>query len=368
MKIGCPKEVKNQEYRVGLTPNDVYEYVHNGHEVFIEYGAGLGINFTDEDYIKAGAKMATKEELFAQAEMIVKVKEPIECEYDYFRPNTILFTYLHLAADEALTRMLLEKNILSIAYETIQEGRNLPCLAPMSSIAGRLATIQALKYSEKIFGGSGQLLTGVPGVSKGKMVILGAGVVGLNAAQLAVGMGIDVTIVDLNLERLAYVDQMFDGKVTTLYSNKGNIIKAVQEADAIVGAVLIPGAKAPKLITREHLKLMKPGTVLVDVAIDQGGCFETSRATTHTDPIFIEEGVVHYCVANMPGAVARTSTMALVNATTKYGLIIANEGARQACRNNPALRLGLNTIDGKCTYQGVAEAFGLEYVPAEQCL
>lgn len=368
MKIGCPKEIKTQEYRVGVTPNEVMEYVHHGHQVFVETGAGLGINFTDDDYREAGATVCSKEEVFAQAEMIIKVKEPIEAEYHYFRPNTVLFTYLHLAADEKLTKMLLEKNILAVAYETISEGRALPCLAPMSAVAGRLATIQAVKYSEKIFGGSGLLLAGVPGVNKGKMVILGAGVVGLNAAQLAVGMGIDVTVLDLNLERLAYVDQMFDGRVTTLFSNKGNILKALKEADAVVGAVLIPGAKAPKLVTREHLKVMKPGTVLVDVAIDQGGCFETSHATTHENPIYHEEGIVHYCVANMPGAVARTSTLALVNATTPYGLLLANLGAREACKKYKSLRDGVNTIDGKLTYEAVAQAFGLEYTPVDACL
>lgn len=361
MIIGCPKEIKDHEFRVGLTPNDVYEYVLNGHKVYIEKDAGASINFYDEDYIKAGAKVVDKKELFEKAEMIVKVKEPIECEYEYFREGQILFTYLHLAADEKLTRMLLDKKIASVAYETIQDGRALPCLAPMSSIAGRLAVIQACKYLEKTFGGNGMLLSGVPGVKKGKMVILGGGVVGLNAAQLAVGMGIDVSILDIDMQRLGYIDQVLGGKVTTLYSNAGNVLEAIKDADAVIGSVLIPGAKAPKLIRKEHLKHMKKGAVIVDVAIDQGGCVETSKPTTHTDPVFEVDGIVHYSVANMPGAVAKTATMALVNATTPFGLKIANLGVKQACKTYEPLRYGLNTIDGKCTYKGVCDAFNLEY-------
>lgn len=368
MIIGCPKEVKVQEYRVGLTPANVEAYVQAGHTVYVEFNAGAEIGFPDEQYLAAGAQVVSKEELFAKAEMIVKVKEPVPSEYHYFRPGTSLYTYLHLAADKELTEMLLEKNITAVAYETITTKTGLPCLAPMSQIAGRLAALESTKYIQKTFGGQGVLLSGVPGAPKGKVVILGAGVVGLNAAQIAVGYGADVTIMDISAERLAYIDQIFGMKIKTLISNRGNILAELPTADVVIGAVLIPGAKTPKLIRKEDLKLLKKGAVITDVAIDQGGCFETSRPTTHNEPVFIEDGVVHYCVANMPGCVARTSTIALTNSTLVYGLELAAKGFKQACLDNPALLPGLNTYAGKVTFKGVADAFGLEYVAPEVAL
>ena len=368
MLIGCPKEIKNQEYRVGLTPANVADYVKHGHKVIIETGAGEGSGFTDEEYKANGAEIADKKRVF-EADMIIKVKEPIEVEYDYFRENQVLYTYLHLAADKKLTDMLLNKKIKAVAYETMKDELNqLPCLAPMSSIAGRLAIQEAAKYIEKKFGGRGILLGGVPGVPKANVVILGAGVVGLNAAQVAVGMGANVTITDVNVSRLSYIDQIFDMKINTMFSSEGNLIELYKTADVVVGSVLIPGAKAPKLLRKEHLKLMKKGSVIVDVAIDQGGCFETSHATTHDDPIFTEEGVIHYCVANMPGAVARTSTMALTNSTTHYGVILANKGLEEACKTNNTILTGLNTYNGKCTFKGVSDAFDIEYTDPKVAL
>lgn len=368
MIIGCPKEIKVQEYRVGLTPANVHTYVENGHTVYIETGAGAGVGFSDEDYRTAGAIITDKKELFEKAEMIVKVKEPIEEEYHYFRDNQVLFTYLHLAADKPLTDMLVEKKIQSIAYETIKTKDGLPCLAPMSMIAGRLATLEGAKYIQKTFGGEGVLLSGTAGTPKGKVVIIGGGVVGLNAAQIAVGMGADVTLLDINAARLAYVDQMFGMHITTLTSTRGNILKCLAEADVVVGAVLIPGAKAPHLVRREDLKLMKQGAVLVDVAIDQGGCFETSHATTHNDPTYIVDGVIHYCVANMPGCVARTSTLGLTDSTLRYGLEIAKLGVKEACLQDPALMFGLNTYNGHITFKGVSDAFDLPYTAPEVAL
>ncbi len=368
MIIGCPKEIKVQEYRVGLTPANVYAYVENGHTVYIETGAGIGVGFSDEDYRVAGAIITDKKDLFEKAEMIVKVKEPIEEEYRYFRDNQILFTYLHLAADRPLTEMLVAKKIQSIAYETIKTKDGLPCLAPMSMIAGRLATLEGAKYIQKTFNGEGVLLSGTAGTPKGKVVILGGGVVGLNAAQIAVGMGADVTLLDINAARLAYIDQMFGMHVTTLTSTRGNILKCLVDADVVIGAVLIPGAKAPHLVHREDLKLMKQGAVLVDVAIDQGGCFETSHATTHNDPTYIVEGVVHYCVANMPGCVARTSTLGLTDSTLCYGLAIAKLGVKEACLQDPAIMDGLNTYNGHITFKGVSDAFDLPYTAPEIAL
>lgn len=361
MIIGCLKEIKDQEYRVGLTPLDVVEYINHGHEVLVESKAGAGIDISDEEYIKAGAKILTKEEIFDKAGMIVKVKEPIECEYKFFKKGQILYTYLHLAADEKLTKMLIEKEISAFAYETIQEGKSLPCLAPMSAIAGRLAVIQGCKYLEKTYGGNGMLLSGLTGVKKGKVVILGSGMVGLNAAQLAFGMGAEVVILGRDANRLDYIDHVFNGKITTLYSNITNILDSVKDADVVIGAALVPGAKTPKLLSRKHLKHMKKGAVIVDVAIDQGGCFETSRATTHTNPIYEVDGIIHYAVANMPGAVAKTATLALLNATTPYGIKIANLGVVGAITCFESLRHGLNTHKGHCTHEGVAEAFNLEY-------
>ena len=362
MLIGCPKEVKNQEYRVGLTPSNVADYISNGHKVIIEKGAGEGSGFADDEYVKAGAEIADKKRVF-EADMIIKVKEPIESEYEYFRENQILYTYLHLAADKPLTDMLLKKKIKSVAYETMKDNLNqLPCLAPMSGIAGRLSIQEAAKYLEKKFGGEGILMGGVPGVQKANVVILGAGVVGLNAAQIAMGMGANVSITDVNLTRLAYIDQLFNMRINTYFSAPSTLENLFKSADVVIGSVLIPGAKAPKLLRKEHLKMMKKGAVIVDVAIDQGGCFETSKPTTHDEPIFILDDVVHYCVTNMPGAVPRTSTIALTNATTYYGVMLANQGLEEVCKNNNTLLTGLNTYDGKCTFKGVADAFGLEYV------
>ncbi len=364
MKIGLPKEIKNNEFRVGLTPGAVSNYVQAGNEVFVETGAGLGSGFPDAEYEAAGAKiLPDAASVWAGAEMIVKVKEPIECEYQYFRKGLLLYTYLHLAADEPLTKALLESGMTSVAYETIV-GRQggLPCLAPMSEIAGRMAVQEGAKYLEKTFGGRGVLLAGVPGVEKGNVVILGGGNVGTNACKIAVGMGANVTVLDVNGARLAYLDDIFPRQITTLYATRDNVLKSIAQADLVVGAVLLPGRTTPKLVKKEDLKLMKPGAVIVDVAVDQGGCVETTHATTHDDPVFILDGVVHYCVANMPGAVARTSTQALVNATLPYGLALAAQGAEAACKADPGLMQGLNTYDGKCTFPGVAEALNLEYV------
>lgn len=368
MIIGCPKEIKIHEYRVGLTPSNVAEYVHAGHKVYIESGAGEAIGFCDDEYTKAGATITDKATLFKESEMIIKVKEPLESEYDYFKEGQILFTYLHLAADKKLTDMLLEKKIFAIAYETIKVRNTLPCLAPMSSIAGRLAILESAKYSQNHFGGSGTLLSGVPGVKNGNIVIIGGGVVGINAAQVALGIGANTTILDIDTDRLAYIDQIFDMKVHTMYSSRGNLLSALSHADVVIGAVLIPGAKAPKLVKREDLKVMKKGAILTDVAIDQGGCFETSKATSHNDPIFEIDGILHYCVANMPGAVARTSTLALTDSTLRFGLMIANLGAKEAALQNEAIFEGVNTYRGLCTYKGVSDAFGIPYTPTKEAL
>ncbi|WP_032093874.1 alanine dehydrogenase [Necropsobacter rosorum] len=368
MIIGCPKEVKVQEYRVGLTPANVQSYTEAGHKVYVEYNAGAEIGFSDEAYQAAGAILTDKTTLFAESEMIIKVKEPIESEYHFFRENQILYTYLHLAADKPLTDMLLARKIQSIAYETIKTPAGLPCLAPMSAIAGRLAALEAAKYSQKTFGGAGILLSGTAGTPKAKVVILGAGVVGLNAAQIAMGIGADVTILDINAARLSYIDQIFAMRIKTLISSRGNVLALLPEADVVIGAVLIPGAKTPHLLRREDLKLMKKGAVLVDVAIDQGGCFETSKPTTHNDPIYEIDGVIHYCVANMPGCVAQTSTLGLTDSTLEYGLKIAALGVKEACLSDPALLQGLNTYNGKCTFKGVTEAFGLVYTEPKAAL
>lgn len=362
MIIGLPKEIKNNEFRVGLTPGAVSAYVQAGHTVLVEQGAGLGSGFTDQEYLDAGAQIeASAADVWTKAGMIVKVKEPIECEYQYFREGLLLYTYLHLAADEPLTKALMDAKVTAVAYETIV-GREsgLPCLAPMSEIAGRMAIQEGAKYLEKTHGGRGVLLAGVPGVEKGNVVILGGGNVGTNACKMAVGMGANVTVLDVNLRRLAYLDDIFDKRITTLYSTRDNIRKAVANADLVVGSVLLPGRAAPKLLRKEDLSLMKPGAVVVDVAVDQGGCVETTHATTHDDPIFVVDGIVHYCVANMPGAVARTSTLALGNATLPYGLELAAKGVA-ACGEDKGLLAGLNCYAGKCTFPGVAEALDLEY-------
>lgn len=363
MKIGLPKEIKNNEFRVGLTPGAVSDYVQAGHTVLVETGAGIGAGFSDEEYVAAGATIVADAASAWDAEMIVKVKEPIECEYQYFRKGMLLYTYLHLAADAPLTKALMDAEVTAVAYETIV-GRNggLPCLAPMSEIAGRMSVQEGAKYLEKTYGGRGVLLAGVPGVQRGNVVILGGGTVGTNAAKIAIGMGANVTIVDVSTRRLAYLDDIFPRQITTLFSTRSNIQAAIKDADLVIGAVLLPGRSTPKLVKKEDLKLMKPGSVIVDVAVDQGGCVETSHPTTHDDPIFVEDGVIHYCVANMPGAVARTSTRALVNSTLPMGLKLANMGAEEALAHDKGLMEGLNCYAGKCTYPGVAEALGLEYV------
>jgi len=364
MTIGVVKEIKNNEFRVGLTPDAVSAFVQAGHSVLVEKGAGLGSGFPDEEYVQAGATLEdTAEAVWNQSGMIVKVKEPIECEYRFFRKDLILYTYLHLAADAPLTKALMESGVKAIAYETIV-GRNggLPCLTPMSEIAGRMSVQEGAKYLEKTFGGRGVLLAGVPGVARANVVILGGGNVGTNACKIAVGMGANVTILDVNPARLAYLDDIFPRQITTLYSTRENIRNCLKTADLVIGAVLLPGRAAPKLVRREDLSLMKPGAVLVDVAVDQGGCIETTHATTHADPVFMVDGIVHYCVANMPGAVARTATQALVNTTLSYGLRLAADGVEKACAADPGLLLGLNCYDGHCTFPGVAEALNLEYI------
>ena len=369
MIIGLPREIKNNEFRVGLTPGAVSAYVQAGHTVLVEQGAGLGSGFTDQEYLEAGARMEERAaDVWAKAGMIVKVKEPIEREYQYFKEGLLLYTYLHLAADGPLTRALLDAKVAAVAYETIVDrDGGLPCLAPMSEIAGRMAIQEGAKYLEKTYGGRGVLLAGVPGVEKGNVVILGGGNVGANACKMAVGMGANVTVLDVNLKRLAYLDDIFDKRITTLYSTRENVRGAVGRADLVIGAVLLPGRAAPKLLRKEDLSIMKPGAVVVDVAVDQGGCVETTRATTHDDPVFVVDGIVHYCVANMPGAVARTSTLALVNATLPYGLELAGKGI-EACRTDRGLLAGLNCYQGKCTFACVAEALGLEYTDPERLL
>lgn len=364
MLIGVPKEIKNHEYRVGLTPAGVRELVGHGHKVLVQTQAGLAIGFTDEQYIQSGASIASSaEEVFTKVDMVVKVKEPQPVECRMLRPGQILFTYLHLAPDPEQTKMLTESGAIAIAYETVTDERGgLPLLAPMSEVAGRMAIQAGAHALEKAQGGRGVLLGGVPGVAPARVVVIGGGVVGLNAARMAAGLGADVTILDKSLPRLKEIDMVFGGRIKTLVSNTANIDECIREADMVVGAVLIPGAAAPKLVTRAMLGNMKPGAVLVDVAIDQGGCFETSRATTHQDPIYVVDGIVHYCVANMPGGVARTSTQALNNATLPFTQELADKGWRQALLDNPHLRNGLNVCHGKITYKAVAEDLGYPYV------
>jgi len=367
MKIGVPKEIKTLENRVAMTPGGVESLTKRGHEVLVERGAGIGSGLSDAEYEAAGAKMVSVDEAWG-AEMVVKVKEPIAPEYKYLRPDLILFTYLHLAADETLTKAMLDSGVTGIAYETVQtDDGALPLLVPMSEVAGRMATQEGAKYLEKSFGGRGVLLGGVPGVQPADVVIIGGGTVGINAAKIAVGMGARVTILDVNHARLQYLDDVFGGRLVTLTSNEANIKEAIQYADVLVGAVLIPGAKAPHLVTREMLPLMKEGAVIVDVAVDQGGCVETIKPTTHAEPTYVIDGVVHYGVANMPGAVPRTSTFALTNQTLPYALELAEKGLT-ALSENLALLKGLNTHHGKLTYAAVAEAFGLPYTPPEEAL
>jgi len=370
MKIGCVKEIKNNEFRVGLTPDNVRDYINAGHQVFIEKDAGIGSGFSTEEYKKAGAViLENAKDVWDQSELMVKVKEPLKEEYQYFHEGLILYTYLHLAADRELMDAMLDGKIKGIAYETlIEKDGSIPLLAPMSQIAGRLSIQEGAKYLEKPFGGSGVLLAGVPGVPKANVVILGAGTVGTNAAKIAVGMGANVTIIDINVARLSYLDDIFGSRIQTLVSSDSVIEKAVTNADLVIGSVLIPGKAAPKLMKKSYLSKMRPGSVIVDVAVDQGGCCETTRVTYHDDPIFVVDGVVHYCVGNMPGAVPRTSTIALTNATMKYGLQIAASGLEEACRRNPVLYSSINTYDGKLTCKNVADSFGLDYMDPQKAL
>ena len=370
MLIGVPKEIKVHEYRVGLTPAGVRELSAHGHEVLIQASAGVGIGITDAQYIAAGASIVdTAAEIFARSEMVIKVKEPQPVECAMLREGQVLFTYLHLAPDPAQTQGLIDSGCVAIAYETVTDGRGgLPLLAPMSEVAGRMSIQAGAHALEKAQGGTGVLLGGVPGVAPADVVVIGGGVVGYNAARLAVGMGARVTILDRSLPRLAWLDTTFDGRLTTLYSTADALETAVIHADLVIGAVLVPGAAAPKLVTRAMLKRMKPGAVIVDVAIDQGGCFETSRATTHQNPTYVEEGVVHYCVANMPGGVARTSTFALTNATLPFALALADKGYKRALLDDPNLREGLNVHLGRVTYKAVAEALGHDYQSTSEAL
>ncbi len=364
MKIGCVKEIKKYEYRVGLTPSSVKEYVNHQHQVFIEKGAGINSGFSDQDYIDAGATIIEDAaSVWKKSEMIVKVKEPLESEYMYFRPDLILYTYLHLAANEPLTMALLDQKVKGVAYETIVlEDGTLPCLKPMSEVAGRLSVIEGAKYLEKPFGGSGILLSGVPGVSRANVCIIGAGVVGENALKMAVGLNANVTILDVNMKKLTYLDDIYGSKITTLFSNSHNIEMACIKSDLIISGVLLPGAKAPKLIKKSFYKDMNPGSVIVDVAIDQGGSTEVSKVTYHDNPIYEVNGIIHYSVANMPGAVPRTSTIALNNSTIKYGLMIADKGLEEAIRLSKPLKYGVNTYGGAVTCIGVGDAFDLECI------
>ncbi len=370
MIIGVPKEIKNNENRVALTPAGAAELTKRGHEVFVQETAGNGSGFSNDDYIAAGASLLPAiEDVYAKAEMIIKVKEPIAEEYKLVRKGQILYTYFHFASSEELTNAMIESGSVSLAYETVEfDDRSLPLLIPMSEVAGRMSVQEGAKYLEKTYGGYGVLLGGVPGVPPAKVLVIGGGIVGTEAAKMAAGLGSDVTIMDVSLKRMRYLDDIMPANVKTMMSNEYNIREMVKSHDLIIGAVLIPGAKAPKLITKDMLSTMRPGTVMVDVAVDQGGCFETTKATTHDNPIFEIDGVTHYCVANMPGAVPRTSTLALTNATLPYAIELANKGWKQACIDNVPLRKGLNVVDGKVVYEGVAEAFNLPYVEVENVL
>jgi len=361
MTIGVPKEIKEQEQRVALLPSAVAQLVRNGHSVLVEKNAGIGSGYTDEEYARAGAEIVDlAADVFARADMIVKVKEPLKAEFPLLRKGQILFTYLHLAASKSLTEALLQSGATGVAYETIQVGNRLPLLEPMSEIAGRMSVVMGANFLAKHNGGSGVLLGGVPGVLPGVVVVLGGGTSGVNAARMATGLGANVTILDVDLERLRYLDLAMKN-TNTLYSSEANLLELMADCDLLIGAVLLPGAKAPKLITRAMLGKMKRGSVLVDISIDQGGCAETSRPTTHLDPVYVEEGVTHYCVANMPAAYARTATQALTNVTFRYVQLLADRGLEDACRRNAALIGGINTRDGRLTCQAVADAHGLKY-------
>jgi alanine dehydrogenase len=370
MIIGVPAEIKQSENRVALTPGGALEFKKRGHSVFVQKGAGLGSGFSDAEYISAGAKILPSiEAIYAKAEMIMKVKEPIEREYKLCRKGQLIFTYFHFASSRELTDAMIKSGSICLAYETVETyDRQLPLLIPMSEVAGRMAIQEGAKYLEKPMGGRGVLLGGVPSVPAGKVLIIGGGIVGTQAAKMAAGLGAQVTILDVNLTRLRYLSDVMPPNVTTMYSSEYNIRQLIQTHDLVVGAVLIPGAKAPKMITKDMLKLMRPGTVIVDVAVDQGGCFETTRATTHDKPIYEVNNVIHYCVANMPGAVPYTSTVALTNATLPYAIQLAQKGWEKACRESRDLRLGLNVVDGKVVYAGVAQAFRLPLVPVEEVL
>ena len=363
MVIGVPKEIKNNENRVGMTPAGVAELVKRGHTVYVQQTAGNNSGFADEDYVNVGAKLLpTLEEVYAAAEMIVKVKEPITPEYKLIRRGQVVFTYFHFAADRALTEAMIESGAICIAYETVElPDRSLPLLIPMSEVAGRMSVQEGARFLEKPQGGKGKLLGGVPGVRPARVLILGGGIVGCNAAQMAAGMGAEVMITDINLARLRYLSEVLPKNVKTLYSSAHNIRMELSTVDLVIGSVLIPGDKTPHLITRDMLPLMKPGTVLVDVAIDQGGCFETSHPTTHSEPTYVVDGIVHYAVANIPGAVPFTSTMALTNATLPYTVALADKGWQKACKDDPALALGVNVAGGKVVYKAVADVFGLPY-------
>lgn len=370
MKIGCVKEIKNNEFRVGLTPDNVKAYVAAGHHVYMEKGAGTGSGFTDSEYVEAGASLLDNaEDIWKNVDMMVKVKEPLPEEYPFFKEGLILYTYLHLAADQEQTDALLKGKVNAVAYETLQEKDNsLPLLAPMSQIAGRLSIQEGAKYLEKKYGGEGILLAGVPGTPKANVVILGGGTVGMNACKIAVGMGANVTILDINLKRLEELDNRFGSQIQTLVSSDSNVERSVKDADLVIGSVLIPGASTPKLFKKKYLKEMKDGAVFVDVAIDQGGCGESSHVTTHDDPVYTLDGVVHYCVGNMPGAVPRTSTIALTNATVRYGLQIAEAGLEEACRKSHVIATGVNTYEGRLTNENVAAAHGYEYTDLKELI
>ena len=370
MRIGIPKEIKTNENRVSLVPAGAEALVSAGHTVYVEKAAGEGSGFSDEQYVAVGAKiLKTADEVWKEAEMIIKVKEPIAPEWPRMRKGQVIFTYFHYAADEKLTKAHLDSGAICIAYETVELANgDLPLLLPMSEVAGRMAVQEGAKYLEKLYGGLGLLLGGVPGVAPANVVVLGGGIVGINAAKMAAGMGAKVTILDLSLPRLRYLSDVMPANVTMIHSNRHNILEQIATADLVVGGVLIPGTKAPKLIRKEDLKLMKKGSVIVDVAIDQGGCVETIHATTHENPVYVVDDVIHYGVANMPGGVPRTSTLALTNATFPYALKLANKGWKQALKEDAALLKGLNVVDGKVTYKGVAEAFGMEYHKPESFL
>lgn len=370
MIIGVPKEIKNNENRVAVTPAGVSELKKHGHKVYVQVSAGEGSGFADDEYVAAGAELlATIEEVYGIAEMIIKVKEPIDSEYPLIKKDQLLFTYFHFASHEPLTHAMINSGAVCLAYETVEKAdRSLPLLVPMSEVAGRMSVQEGAKYLEKPMGGRGILLGGVPGVKPAEVVVLGGGIVGTQAAKMAAGMGAQVTIMDISLPRLRQLDDSMPANVSTQYSNDYNVFSAIKTADLVIGGVLIPGAKAPKMITREMLPHMKKGAVIVDVAIDQGGCFETSKPTTHADPIYVVDGVIHYCVANMPGAVPYTSTLALTNATLPYAIQLANKGWKKACIENAELKPGLNVVHGKVVYKGVADAFHLEYTPVENVL